>query len=266
MGRVVKVVSQAKEKNMSKRVAIITDAVEHLGPDLARKLAQRSHNLVLGGASDELASELRELGAEVEVVAEVKNGQDLIRVDAVPSLIARAISAFGGFNAAFIRPGTHVMGDMFSATAEDMQAAFEGNMLSTFHALNALVPALIEQGKGGQILVCSSATAIKPYTGGYAYTATRAGAIMLVRTAAQSAAPHGITINGIGTMFLNYAGFLDNSGCRDPEILERTLGNIPVGRLGEPHEPAHIAAAMLDGESNFINGEFISVSGGWTST
>ena len=49
-------------------------------------------------------------------------------------------------------------------TAKDMQAAFEGNMLSTFQALNALVPALIEQAKGGQILVCSSATAIKPYT------------------------------------------------------------------------------------------------------
>ena len=251
---------------MTKRVAIITDAVEHLGPDLARKLAQRDHNLVLGGASEALAAELREMGAEVEVVAEVSDGQDLVRADAVPSLIDRAESAFGGFSAAFIRPGAHVMGDMFSTTAEDMQAAFEGNMLSTFHALNALVPALVEQGKGGQILICSSATAVKPYTGAYAYTATRAGAIMLVRTAAQSAAPHGITINGIGTMFLNYPGFLDNTGCRDPQILERTVGNIPLGRLGEPDEVAHIAAAMLDGLSNYITGEFISVSGGWTST
>lgn len=179
---------------MSKRVAIITDAVEHLGPDLARKLAQRNHNPVLGGASDELAGELRELGAEVEVVAEVKDGQDLILPDAVPSLIDRANKAFGGFNAAFIRPGAHVMGDMFSATADDMQAAFEGNM------------------------------------------------------------------------FLNYPGFLDSAGCRDPDVLERTLGNIPLARLGEPEEPAHIAAAMLDGESNYITGEFISVSGGWTST
>lgn len=250
---------------MSKRVAIITDAGEHLGPDLARKLAQRNHNLVLGGASDELAAELVELGTEVEVVKEVKDGKDLIRPDAVPSLIDRANEAFGGFNAAFIRPGVHIMGDIFTATAEDMQGAFEGNMMSTFHALKALLPALIEQGNGGQILVCSSATAIKPYAGAFAYTAARAGAIMLVRTAAQNAAPHGITINGIGTMFLNYPGFLDNTGCRDPEVLDKVLGNVPVGRLGEPEEAAHIAASLLDGESNFINGEFISVSGGWTS-
>ena len=89
---------------------------------------------------------------------------------------------------------------------------------------------------------------------------------MLVRTAAQTAAPHGITVNTIGTMFLNYPGFLDNTGCRDPEVLEKMVGNIPVGRLGEPPEAAHIAASLLDGESNYISGEFFSVSGGWTST
>jgi len=126
--------------NMTKRVAIITDAVEHLGPDLARKLAQRDHNLVLGGASEALAAELRGMGANVEVVAEVRDGQDLVRADAVPSLIARADSAFGGFNAAFIRPGAHVMGDMFAATAEDMQAAFEGNPYCSFRRFGPRTP------------------------------------------------------------------------------------------------------------------------------
>jgi len=250
---------------MTNRVAIIADAREHLGPDLAIKLAQRDHNLVLGGADDSLVADLVELGANVEVVKDVKDGKDLINSEAVPSLIERANSVFGGFNAAFIRPGVHIMGDIFAASAEDMQSAFEGNMLSTFHALKALLPALIEQGTGGQILVCSSATAIKPYVGGFAYTATRAGAIMLLRTAAQSAAPHGITINGIGTMFLNYPGFLDNTGCRDPEVLKNVLGHVPMGRLGEPQEAAHLAASLLDGECNYINGEFLPVSGGWTS-
>ena len=250
---------------MNKRVAIIADAVEHLGPELAIKLAERNHDLVLGGAVEGLLPRLQALGAQVEVVAAVSSPHDLVRPDAVPSLIERARESFGGFNSAFIRPGAHIMGDMFSATAEDMQGCFEGNMMSTFHALQALVPALIEQGDGGQILVCSSATGIKPYPNAYAYTATRAGAIMLVRNAAQSAAPHGITINAIGTMFLNYPGFLDNTGARDPQVLERICGNIPVGRLGEPEEAAHIAASLLDGQANYMNGEFFSVSGGWTS-
>jgi NAD(P)-dependent dehydrogenase (short-subunit alcohol dehydrogenase family) len=251
---------------MTKRVAIITDASEHLGPDLARKLAQREHNLVLGGAAEGLAEELIALGAEVEVVEDIKGGACLTRPDAVQSLVDRANERFGGFSAAFIRPGVHIMGDILSATAEDFQAAFEGNMLSTFYAIQTLLKALIAQGDGGQILICSSAVGTKPYAPAAAYCATRAGASMLVRTAAQTAAPHGITVNTIGTMFLNYPGFLDNTGCRDPEVLEKMVGNIPVGRLGEPPEAAHIAASLLDGESNYISGEFFSVSGGWTST
>lgn len=251
---------------MNRRVAIIADAVEHLGPDLAIKLAQRGHDLVLGGAAEGLVDKLTSLGASVKVVNDVCSGADLVRPDAVQSLIDNAVTAYGGFNSAFIRPGVHIMGDIFSATAQDMQGAFEGNMLSTFYALKALVPALIEQGKGGQILICSSATGIKPYTNAFAYTATRSGAIMLVRNAAQTAAPHGITVNSLGTMFLDYPGFLDNTGCRDPQVLEQVCSNIPVRRLGAPAEAAHIAASLLDGEANYMNGEFFSISGGWTST
>ena len=250
---------------MSKRVAIIADAVEHLGPDLALKLARRNHNLVLGGAAEGLLEKLADTGAQVELIEDVSSGADLVRPDAVQSLVDRAQEVFGGFNSAFIRPGAHIMGDMFAANADDLQACFEANMLSTFHALKALLPALIEQGKGGQILICSSAVGIKPYPNAFAYTATRAGAIMMMRTAAQSAAPHGISVNSLGTMFLNYPGFLDNTGCRDPEVLAKVCSNIPAGRLGEPDEVAHLAASLLDGESNYLNGEFLSLSGGWTS-
>ena len=112
---------------MTKRVAIITDACEHLGPDLARKLAQRNHNLVLGGADQDLVTELTALGAEVEVVAEVSTGHDLTRPDAVQTLVDTALGRFGGFNSAFIRPAVHVVGDILSATAEDFQ--YPGQLL-----------------------------------------------------------------------------------------------------------------------------------------
>jgi len=79
---------------------------------------------------------------------------------------------------------------------------------------------------------------------------------MLVKNAALTAAPHGITVNSIGTMALNYSGFLDNSGARDPQVLGKILESIPAGRLGEVEEAAHLAASLLDGECSFMNGEF----------
>jgi NAD(P)-dependent dehydrogenase (short-subunit alcohol dehydrogenase family) len=158
-----------------------------------------------------------------------------------------------------------VVGDILSATAEDFQLAFEGNTLASFYALQALIKSLIAQGNGGQILIGSSALGVRPYPAGTAYSATKAGAIMLVKNAALTAAPHGITVNSIGTMALNYSGFLDNSGARDPQVLGKILESIPAGRLGEVEEAAHLAASLLDGECSFMNGEFLSVSGGWTN-
>jgi len=251
---------------MTKRVTIIADAVEHLGPDLAKRLARHDHDLVLGGAADGLVEELLALGAEVELVEEVSTGKCLTRPDAVQTLVERAMTRFGSFNSAFIRPAVHVTGDILSTTAEDFQEAFEGNMLASFFALQTLIKSLIEQDRGGQLLIGASGTGVKPFPGGTAYSSTKAGTVMMIRNAAITAAPHGITVNAIGTMALNYPGFLDNTGCRDPEVLAQMLKAFPAGRLGEPAEAAHIAAAMMDGESHFMSGEFISVSGGWTTT
>jgi hypothetical protein len=68
---------------MSKRVAIIADTIEHIGPDLAIKLAERNHNLVLGGAAEGLIEQLHELVAKVHVAPEAANGEFLAKPEAV---------------------------------------------------------------------------------------------------------------------------------------------------------------------------------------
>ena len=55
--------------NREKRVVILADSWNHMMPALAREMARRNHDLVLGDAQDEnLVTELRELGTRVEVV------------------------------------------------------------------------------------------------------------------------------------------------------------------------------------------------------
>ena len=63
--------SQAQDKASGrKRVAILFDSWNHMMPALAREMARREHDLVLGDAADGLAEELSGLGANVEVVDE----------------------------------------------------------------------------------------------------------------------------------------------------------------------------------------------------
>ncbi len=251
---------------MSKRVAIIADAVDHIGPDLAIKLAARDHNLVLGGSAEGLVDKLESMGARVVVVDEAADGESLALPGASKALVAAAMSEFGGFNAAFVRPAVHIVGDILSATGEDMRRAFEGNMMASFYALQTLIGSLIDLGNGGQVLIGSSGTGAKVYPAALAYTSSKAGAIMMIRAAALTAAPHSISVNAIGTMALDYPGFLEASGANNPDVLTGLLKTIPQGRLGTKAECAHVAAALLDGEANFMSGEFLSLSGGWTAT
>src|SRR5512147_1264745 len=57
----------------TRRIAIVGDAGHYVGPELARHLAARGHDLVLGDPDERLVSELEEAGAQVEVVERVRN-------------------------------------------------------------------------------------------------------------------------------------------------------------------------------------------------
>ncbi len=72
-------------------------------PALAREMARRDHDLVLGDARDEeLVKELRELGAKVEVVPDT---EDQTKPETFQKLVDRAMEAFGGFDSACVRTG-----------------------------------------------------------------------------------------------------------------------------------------------------------------
>jgi len=242
-----------------RRVAIVTDATMHLGPDLARVLAQRGHDLVLGEAADGLAEEVRELGAEVETVDGVA---DLTRPQAVQSLVDRALSRFGRLDAACIRTGKIIGGDFLDATLDELRELSSENLESVFHALKALLPPMIE-AKAGQVVIVTSASGARAVPQAALYSATRAGANMMVRNAALSVAKYGVTVNALGTNFLDYPGFVRASGAADPDIRRKIESRIPLGRLGHPSEVGHFCAGLLDGTNRFQTGLFFPMSGGW---
>ncbi len=245
---------------MDRRVVIITDANMHVGPDLARALAARNHDLVLGEPADGLAAELTGLGSAVETVHGVA---DLSREEAVPTLVERALSRFGRLDGACVRTGTIIGGDIFAASLEDLHILSEQNIASVFHALRALLPPMVD-AKQGQVVIVTSATGARPHPGAALYSATRAAANMLVKNAAHSVAKHGVTVNAIGTNFLDYPGFVKANGADDPAVRMQLESRVPLGRLGECAEIAHFCASLLDGGNRFQTGQFFSLSGGWS--
>ena len=247
-------------KDNSKRVVLLADTVTHMMPALAREMARRNHNLVIGNPADGLEDELKGLGADVAVVPGV---DDLTQPDAVQKLITAAQKRFGGFQAACIRTGTHKTGTILEATAADAQVLYEGNFLAPFYALKALLPPLVAQGNG-QVVINTSATGLRPSIEGTVYSAMRAAANSLIRASALSVAGSGVTLNATGTYALDYPAFIKDIGASDPAVRKKAEASIPMGRFGRPEEVAHFVATLIDGVGTFQTAAFFPMGGGWT--
>ncbi|MCH9816576.1 MAG: SDR family oxidoreductase [Actinomycetia bacterium] len=255
-------------KTRERRVAIVADTAQHIGPWVARKLAERGHDLVISDpnvviedaetSAPNLVAELKDMGGRVEVV----DIDDVNAEGSVQKLVDRAMEIFGGYDSAFIRPGVHIVGPWDKATAKDLMDSAAGNTLSTQYALQAIVPPLVAQGSG-QVLIEVSATGAKDFPNVAVYGATRAAAKYLINQVALDVAKHEVTLNGMGSMFCDYPGYRNSLGVTNPEAEAEAKKPIPMGRFGQPEEMAHLAAALLDGGCNYYTAQFLNMSGGW---
>jgi NAD(P)-dependent dehydrogenase (short-subunit alcohol dehydrogenase family) len=240
-----------------RRIAVVSDAAAYVGPDLARVLAARGHDLVVGDPADGLVAELEGLGAAVEVVAGVR---DLAAPGAAERLVAAAL---GRIDSATAFTGRIVVGRFLRSTVEELREALTGCIEAPYAFLRAMVPAMVEQG-GGQLLVFTSAAGAKPTPGAPLYSSARAGANMLVRNVAAEVAGNGVQVNAIGTNFMDFPGFLKANRAEDAEGRARVEAQVPMGRLGGLDELAAFSAAFVDGTSRFATGQFVAFDGGWT--
>lgn len=243
----------------AKRVALVADASFYVGPSLARELARREHNLVLGDPAEGLVDELTALGVEVEAVLGVRN---LANPESAQKLVAAAQARFGRIDSAAAFSGRVVTGKFLDSTLEDLHSVVQGCLEAPYHFLKAVVPVMVEQGDG-QVLVMTSATAARPSRNASLYSSARAGATMMVKNVAAEVARNGVQVNAVGTNFMDFPEFLRASGANDPEIRARIEAAVPLGRLGTVEEFASFCMPFIDGTSKFTTGQFIAYAGGW---
>ena len=97
----------------ARRVALVNDASGYVGPALARELARRGHDLVLGSPAEGLVEELTALGAAVEAVDGARN---LARPESAPALVAAALGRFGRLDAAAAFSGQIIPGNFMDSS------------------------------------------------------------------------------------------------------------------------------------------------------
>jgi 3-oxoacyl-[acyl-carrier protein] reductase len=243
----------------ARRVALVANTSFYVGPPIARLLAERGHDLVVGDPREGLVDELTALGAAVEVVTGVT---DLADPTSAQRLVDAATGRFGRIDAAAAFSGSVVTGRFLASSVDDLAKVVRGCLEAPYHFLRAVVPVMVEQGSG-QVLVITSASGARPTPGAPLYSSVRAGANHLVRNVADEVARNGVQVNAIGTNFMDFPEFLRASGADDPEVRAKITQQVPMRRLGTVDECAAFAMAFLDGTSGFTTGQFVAYAGGW---
>jgi 3-oxoacyl-[acyl-carrier protein] reductase len=112
----------------------------------------------------------------------------------------------------------------------------------------------------GSIIVISSVAAFGARIGNPAYASSKAGAVALVKTLAEAWAADGIRVNGIAPGLVPSKLTTITTG--DEKRLQRTLRQIPLGRMGTPDEIAGAALFLASPLASYVLGQTIVVDGG----
>ena len=242
-----------------RRVAIIGEANAYSGPALAKVMAERGHDLVLGDAAPGLVEELGAMGA---AAVDVRDTNHLLEAFGSKRLVDAALAEFGRLDAATTATGVIVTGRFLNSSIEDFHKAVKGCLEVPYHFLRAVVPVMVERGSG-QVLLQTSAAGARPTPGAPLYSTARAGANMLVRNVAGEVAASGVQVNAVGTNFMDFPGFLAANGVKTDEDRKRVEAAVPMHKLGDIDEFARFCAAFIDGSSTFMTGQYVAYAGGW---
>jgi NAD(P)-dependent dehydrogenase (short-subunit alcohol dehydrogenase family) len=154
---------------------------------------------------------------------------------------------------------------LFDQTVELWQEILRVNLVGAFLAIKHGA-AIVRHG-GGAIVCTASVAGMRANAGGHPYSASKAGVISLVQTAANSLSGTGVRVNAV------CPGLIE-TGMTEPIFsaarargTEAKIGQLnPLQRPGAPHEIAHAALFLASDEASYINGQAIAVDGGLSST
>jgi 3-oxoacyl-[acyl-carrier protein] reductase len=170
---------------------------------------------------------------------------------------ARVKESFGGCDVLVNNAGITADGLMLRMKPEDFDRVVRINLNGAFYMMKEISALMVKQ-RSGRIINMSSVSGVKGNPGQANYASSKAGLIGLTKSAAKELGSRGITVNAIAP------GFIDTPMTRKltEKQIEGSVARIPLGRMGEPEDIAHLAVFLASDRASYITGQVICVDGG----
>jgi 2-keto-3-deoxy-L-fuconate dehydrogenase len=244
---------------LSGKYALITAAGAGIGRATALAFAKEGAKVL---ATDINADALASLASEHASIT--TRTLDVTQAEQIQALVRES----GPFDVLFNCAGYVHAGTILDTDDASWRRSFAINVDSMFNLCKAVLPGMLERGKGSIINMSSVASSIKGVPNRFAYSTTKAAVVGLTRSIAADFVARGIRCNAIcpGTVKTPSLGDRVRALGGDEDANWRSfVQRQPMGRLGEPEEIAALALYLASDESAFTTGTVHVVDGGWSN-
>jgi 3-oxoacyl-[acyl-carrier protein] reductase len=239
------------------QVAIVTGAGRGIGHAIALRLASEGARVAVVSRTEQNATRTAEqINASYAGLAKAY-AVDVADHAAVKKLAELILGDFSRVDILVNNAGLTRDGLSMRMSEQDWDVVVDTNLKGAFNFIQAVERPMIKQ-RSGRIINIASVAGIMGNAGQANYAASKAGLIGLTKVIARELASRGITSNAVAP------GFITTDMTEGlPEALKTgVVGQIPLGRFGEPEDIAGAVAFLASAEAKYITGQVITVDGG----
>lgn len=243
----------SENKELSGQIALVTGASRGLGKAIALELAKRGAMVVGTATSEAGAQAIGDMLAASKGRGVVLNVTDAVACDALLAELGKE----GGPHILVNNAGITRDGLAMRMKNEDWSDVIGTNLDSVFRLSRGVLRVMMK-ARAGRIINVTSVVGSAGNPGQANYAAAKAGVAGMTRALARELGSRNITVNCVAP------GFIDTDMTRalGDDQTAALLGQIPLGRLGQPADVANAVAFLAGPQAGYITGTTLHVNGG----
>lgn len=242
----------------NRKIAFVTGGIGGIGTEICKELLDQDRFVVAGYLPEHEQSALDwqrsmgEQGYQLEIIA-----GDVSDFESCREMIEHIEKRYGPIEILVNCAGITRDKTLRKMEPDHWKAVINTNLDSVYNVTRHVVDGMIARGFG-RVVNVSSVNGQKGQFGQTNYSAAKAGVHGFTMALAQEVAGRGITVNTISPGYVETA----MTAAIPAEIRAQIVATIPLGRMAQPSEIAHVVGFLCDDETSYITGANVPVNGG----